>query len=146
MQAGIGARPGGATWTGNWTDCSAAVGAAYSRADVAAPMMPVYARLLRRGGLRMLVYSGDDDSVCATLGTQQWIWDMGLQMKSAWRPWTMPTGPDCPDGPACRQVAGFATLWQGLSLVTVHGAGHMVPSTRPALARLLLRMFLAGEV
>ena len=27
---------------------------------------------------KVLVYSGDDDSICATLGTQQWIWDMGM--------------------------------------------------------------------
>jgi carboxypeptidase C (cathepsin A) len=33
--------------------------------------------------------------------------------------------------------------WEGLSFVTVHGAGHMVPATRPAQGLLLLKNFLA---
>ena len=41
-------------------------------------MMPVYEKLLKASPpLKMLIYSGDDDAVCATLGTQQFIWDLG---------------------------------------------------------------------
>ena len=82
--------------------------------------------------IKMLVYSGDDDSVCATLGTQQWIWDMGLPLKngagSEWQPWYLNSGPGCETDrhhDACRQLAGFATVWEGLSFATVHGvSGH----------------------
>jgi hypothetical protein len=28
-------------------------------------------------GLKILIYSGDDDSICSTLGSQQFIWKMG---------------------------------------------------------------------
>ena len=88
--------------------------------------------------------SGDDDSVCATLGTQQFIWDLGLEVLSPWQPWFMDDGPKCP-GPACKQVGGYAVSFDGLSLVTVHGAGHLAPATRPAQALEVLRRFLAGS-
>lgn len=76
VQTAIHAAPGGPTWGGKWSSCSDAVGNAFSTADVNAPMMPIYSELIKTGKLRILVYSGDDDSVCATLGTQQWIWDV----------------------------------------------------------------------
>jgi len=31
-------------------------------------------------GLNILVYSGDDDDVCATIGTQSWIWRLGYRV------------------------------------------------------------------
>jgi hypothetical protein len=31
--------------------------------------------------LHMLVFSGDDDSVCSLAGTQMWIWDLGVKAK-----------------------------------------------------------------
>lgn len=48
------------------------VGNLYNLTDVLAPMMPVYQQLIKSGAkLNILVYSGDDDAVCATLGSQQ---------------------------------------------------------------------------
>ena len=90
-----------------------------------------YQRLLRNGTLRMAIMSGDDDSVCATLGTQQFIWDLGLPVQSDWAP-VHGGRPRLPSGPACKQVAGYAVKFDGLSLVTVHGAGHLVPATWPS--------------
>jgi len=142
VQAAVHADPSGPTWTGNWSACSDYVSRFYSQADTAAPMMPFYKEL--RGKVKMLVYSGDDDAVCATLGSQQFLWDLGFPVKEEWAPWTMDDGPDCPEGPACKQVAGYATLFDGLSFVTVHGAGHLVPSTRPAQGIQVLKNFLAG--
>lgn len=89
--------------------------------------------------------SGDDDSVCATLGTQQWLWDAGMAVKEPWAPWYMKDGPGCPDGPACKQIAGYSVVFDGLSFVTVHGAGHLVPATRPAQGLQVLRDFLADK-
>lgn len=130
---------------GNWSACA---GIPYDQKDVAAPMMPVWRELLlsapsRAGELKLLVFSGDDDAVCATRGTQTWLWELAAEMRLGeptpnWRPWTMADGPGCDlpggQGPACTQVAGFATLWPQISFVTVHGAGHLVPATRPAQA------------
>ena len=107
--------------------------------------MPVYKKLLNvTPPLRMVIMSGDDDSVCATLGTQQFIWDLNRTTLSPWQPWYMHDGPmPCP-GPACKQVAGFTVKFDGLSLVTVHGAGHLVPATRPAQGLEVLRRYLIG--
>ena len=59
----------------------------------------------------------------------------------------MDDGPGCeksPKGPACTQYAGYVTKFEGLTFATVHGAGHLVPATRPAEGLQVLRNFLAG--
>ena len=39
-------------------------------------MVPIYQYLIEGGyGLDILVYSGDDDSVCGTEATQKWVSD-----------------------------------------------------------------------
>jgi carboxypeptidase C (cathepsin A) len=81
-----------------------------------------------------MIFSGDDDSICATMGTQQFIWNLGYAVKEKWAPWNM-------NG----QVSGFTTKFDGLRFSTVHGAGHMVPSTRPEQALEVVRKYLSGE-
>ena len=142
VKAALGAHPGGPSWTGNWSACA---NLNYSLQDVAAPMMPVYARLLQvKPKLHMSIMSGDDDSVCSTLGTQQFIWDLNRSVMSPWQPWFMHDGPGCP-GQACKQVGGYHVQFDGLSLITVHGAGHLVPATRPAQGLEVLRRYLAHQ-
>lgn len=43
------------------------------------------------------------------------------------------------------QVAGRMVEYEGLSLVTVRGAGHLVPLNRPSEALALFHSFLTGE-
>jgi len=121
-----------------WSLCS---NIDYSIDDVNSPMMPVWQWLLKNTSLNMMIYSGDDDSVCATLGSQQFIWQLGLQPKSnaSWTPWKV-------DG----QVAGFISDFarRGIDAKfssTVHGAGHMVPATQPVRSLELLKHFLAVD-
>ena len=102
-------------------------------------MMPVWKEVVARmPSIRIMIYSGDDDSVCATLGTQQFIWDMGWTLAGgdadSWQPWKTNGG----------QVAGFRTKFKEASFVTVHGAGHMVPATRPEQCLTMLDNFLNG--
>ena len=65
-------------------------------------------------------------------------------MRKPWAPWSLDDGPGPCPGPSCKQVAGFAVSFDGLSLVTVHGAGHLVPATRPEQGLYVLTQFLAG--
>lgn len=121
-----------------WSSCSNVVGGEYNVTDTNVPMMPYYHKLVEHGGLDIMVYSGDDDAICATLGSQKWIWDMGYNVSEPWKPYLM-------DG----QVAGFTVKFQdadssGFRFTTVHGAGHMVPSTRPAQSLEILRRFLSN--
>ena len=117
---------------------------AYSQSDVNAPMMPVYKELVASGAIDIMVYSGDDDAICATAGSQRWIWSMGYNNTEAWRPLLYPAG----------QTAGFTTYFQddsatskggGFRFTTVHGAGHMVPQTRPSQSLEVLRRFLDNQ-
>jgi len=97
-----------------WKECSSLLN--YDLRDFFAPMEPLYKLLLGgKYGLKMLVYSGDDDSVCGTWGTQKWMHGLGQRVLRAWVPWRDDEG----------QVAGFVTQFGGnLTLATVAGAGH----------------------
>jgi len=129
-----------------WSMCSNDVGNAYNMTDVNTNMVPVWKELIEMGDMNIMIVSGDDDTVCATLGTQQFIWDMGYNAKSTenWKPWMV-------DG----QTAGFRTDFDvpirgaacqvfpcGFSFATVHSAGHMIPATQPARSLALLKSFL----
>jgi carboxypeptidase C (cathepsin A) len=131
VQAAIGVK-GNVTWA----MCSDHVGSNYNTTDVVAPVMDIYKFLIDSGKkLDILVYSGDDDAVCSTLGSQQWIWDLGYKVTKEWAPWTYE-----------KQTAGFGVQFDGFSFVTVHGAGHMVPQTRPAQALQVFSDYLDGHL
>jgi carboxypeptidase C (cathepsin A) len=137
VRAAIGVAPGAASWT----MCSSSVGLAWPAADRDRDVTPVWRQLAALGRLKIMIYSGDDDTVCPTMGTQEFIWG-GLGLAPAgrdWEPWEV-------DG----QVAGFWTDFSApgegsFSFVTVHGAGHMVPSTQPARSLALLERYLGVQ-
>lgn len=110
-----------------WSACNNFINVAYNQTDVQASMVPFYQYLVTKP-LKIWIFSGDDDSVCATYQEQQWIWN--FPTSSRWNPWHY-------EG----QVAGFEIRFKGFTFATVHGAGHMVPSTRPAEALELLKRF-----
>jgi len=116
-----------------WAECSNILN--YNVTDVEQPMEPIYQWLLANANLHITVYSGDDDSVCATLGTQLWMYDLGQDVVADWAPWTDLSG----------QVGGYTVAFDGLRLVTVHSAGHMVPSFQPQRAAYLLSQYLANK-
>jgi carboxypeptidase C (cathepsin A) len=121
-----------------WSECSAAIN--YNRTDSSqAGTSHLYKKIVDRApALKVLVYSGDDDSVCGTQGTQRWIFGLGYDLKSEdlWREYIV-------DG----QLAGYRTTWAhtNLAFLTVHGAGHEVPAFKPAVAADLWQRFLSGN-
>ena len=84
--------------------------------------------------MRALVYSGDVDMCLPFTGTEAWTSSLRLPVHRPWRQWYM-------DG----QVAGFNVRYQGLTYVTVRGAGHMVPELKPREALHMFGTWLAGE-
>lgn len=117
-----------------WAPCSNAL--RYNNSDMAVPMEPIYQYLIDGGfGLDILIYSGDDDDVCATSGTTLWLPTLGYNETSSWKAWTDTDG----------QVGGYLTKYTGLNFVTVHGAGHEVPTYQPARALEVLRRYLKRE-
>lgn len=92
-------------------------------------------------GFKALIFSGDNDAICSTLGTQSWIEPAfeGL-VKRDWFSWTQESAQ------YGRQVGGFGVdQTNGYRFRTVHGAGHMVPSTQPERALSLLKEFLKND-
>ncbi|KAF3339451.1 hypothetical protein FCM35_KLT16922 [Carex littledalei] len=86
-------------------------------------------------GLRVMLYSGDIDSVVPITNTKKAVKAMQLTVKKPWRPW------NCND----QVLGGFVEEYEGLSLVTVRGAGHMVPSNQPLRAFTVITYFLEGK-
>ena len=120
-----------------WLDCSRKI--LYNQLDGAKSMTPIYNYLLDGGyKLNILVYSGDDDDVCATIGTQSWIWGLGYNVDGKeWQPYTVDS-----------QVAGYLTKWSNtkLAFATVRGAGHEVPTYKPEIALYLWDSYLKGDL
>jgi carboxypeptidase C (cathepsin A) len=118
----------------SWTPCSKKL--MYSNDDFMKPVQGLYNQLIDGGyNLDILVFSGDDDAICATQGTQEWIFNLGYSTDILWQEWKVED-----------QTAGFVTRFQGgLTFVTVHDAGHEVPRFRPVRALDMLKRFLTGN-
>jgi carboxypeptidase C (cathepsin A) len=116
-----------------WEECSYTL--RYDLKNEFINVAPLYNELIDGGAnINILVFSGDNDGVCATIGTQAWIYDLGYETRSLWKAWYV-------DG----QTAGFVTKFDApLTFVTVHGAGHEVPAYKPKEALDLFEKYLDG--
>ena len=97
-------------------------------------MLPIYQKLIS-AGLRVLVYSGVNDMAVNTLGTEESVNILQAATKAnvvdEWRSWHH-------DG----QVAGWTQKWDNdVTFVTVRGAGHMVPTSRPGQSLVMYEPF-----
>jgi len=127
-----------------WDECSRTV--KYEYIDKMLPMEHYYNQLLNSASdknLKILVYSGDDDSVCGTIGTQKWIWDLGFPVKKGayWNAWEV-------DGQMAGYISQFETPFSKeprLTFATVHFAGHEVPTYKPKEAFYLFKAFLEDD-
>eukprot|EP00558_Chaetoceros_sp_UNC1202_P000926 CAMPEP_0197259574 /NCGR_PEP_ID=MMETSP1429-20130617/83580_1 /TAXON_ID=49237 /ORGANISM="Chaetoceros sp., Strain UNC1202" /LENGTH=562 /DNA_ID=CAMNT_0042723783 /DNA_START=36 /DNA_END=1724 /DNA_ORIENTATION=+ len=129
----------------HWSACNPDV--KYSLEDVFTPQIHRYAELIARAkkngsNFKMMVYSGDDDSVCSTRSTQYWIYNVGASYHEdkLWKTWTFNN-----------QTAGFLTEFDlgdtdsSFIFVTVHGGGHELPAYRPAEALSMFKSYFSGE-
>jgi hypothetical protein len=100
-------------------------------------MVPIYQYLLSGSyDLDILVFSGDNDAVCGTVGAQHWIWSLRYEVKGRmYKPYEV-----------SQQMSGYATKFDGVKFgfVTVHGAGHEVPAYKPEVALYLWKTYLEG--
>ena len=91
-----------------------------------------------RGRYKLLKYSGDTDGAVPTWGTQQWIASLNWPVKEAWRPYYI-------YNIYGQQVAGYVEVRDGLTFVTVHGAGHMAPQFKRQPTYNAIFKFIKGE-
>jgi serine carboxypeptidase-like clade II len=78
--------------------------------------------------------SGDTDDRVPVTSTRYALQKMNLPTVKAWREWF-----------TSDQVGGYTVVYDGLTFVTVRGAGHMVPMITPVQASQLFSHFLHGQ-
>lgn len=119
-----------------WSMCSGLL--EYHLDDANMDMIPVLKDLYLQG-LRILVFSGDQDSVVPLIGTRSLIRqlakDLHLTTSIPYSAWYQRG-----------QVCGWTVAYgKNLTFATVRGAAHMVPYSQPGRALLLFKSFLAGK-
>lgn len=96
-------------------------------------VLPIYSKLIK-AGLRIWLYSGDTDGRVPVIGSRYCVESLGLPLKTQWQTWYHN-----------KQVGGRFVEYQGLTMVTVRGAGHLVPLNKPQEALVLINSFLMGQ-
>ena len=92
------------------------------------------------GGLRVMIYAGENDFICNWLGNHRWVKAMEWSGRARFNA-AMPQ-PFVVDG----TTAGDVTELEGsLSFVKVSESGNMVPMDQPRNAVEMLRRFINGE-
>ncbi|KAF8692521.1 hypothetical protein HU200_039622 [Digitaria exilis] len=96
-------------------------------------ILPIYSKLIK-AGLRVWLYSGDADGRVPVIGSRCCVEALGLPIKTQWQPWYLN-----------KQVAGRFVEYQGMTMATIRGAGHLVPLNKPAEGFALIDTFLRGK-
>lgn len=113
-----------------WTHCSDNI---TFWNDAPASTLPIIKKLVQ-GGLRIWVYSGDTDGRIPVTSTRLSLNKLGLKIKEEWTPWY-----------THKEVGGWTIIYDGLTFVTIRGAGHQVPTFKPRQALELISHYLANE-
>ncbi|KAL5734931.1 hypothetical protein ACOSP7_032792 [Xanthoceras sorbifolium] len=116
-----------------WVTCSSAIRGNWS--DSPKSMLPIFKELIA-AGIRIWLYSGDADAILPLTATRYSIDALNLKTDIEWYAWIDPFN---------EQVGGWTQVYKGLTYVTVRGAGHEVPLTKPRLALLLFNYFLKNQ-
>ncbi|XP_061358866.1 serine carboxypeptidase-like 45 [Gastrolobium bilobum] len=119
-----------------WSACSGVVHYDYENFEI--PTIPILGSLVK-SGIRILVFSGDQDSVIPLLGSRSLInglgKELGLNTTVAYRAWF-----------ERKQVAGWTQVYGDiLSYATIRGASHLPPYTQPERSLVLFKAFLEGK-
>jgi len=102
-----------------WEMCSAKV-SQYYMLDRSKGSYHLYPKLIN-SKIKILIYSGDTDGAVPYNGTQKWISNLKLPIISEWSSWKVDDD----------NIAGYRSVYKGLTFVTVKGTGHMVPQWKP---------------
>ncbi|KAL5543223.1 hypothetical protein UlMin_010933 [Ulmus minor] len=115
----------------NWTHCSDQIN---DWNDAPFSMLPTIKKLVD-GGLRVWVFSGDNDGRIPVTSTRYTLKKLGFKITQDWTPWYTYQ----------KQVGGWTVDYKGLTFVTIRGAGHEVPVLKPTEALILINHFLANK-
>ena len=111
----------------------------YNDYDFIDSMLPVYKdNAVKAPWLKQLIFSGTDDTMCSSVESQMAIFNNFTPTTTFWEPVDY-------NG----QLLGHKTTFNEpntLTFVTIHGAGHMVPQTRPQFGKAMLERFIQGKL
>jgi len=89
------------------------------------------------GKFRVLIYNGDTDPAITSFAAQNWTSHLGFNELQHWRPWTVDS---------CQRMGGYVTRYQGMfDFLTIRGAGHMVPTYKPAATFTFIKSWITGK-
>ncbi|KAJ8770358.1 hypothetical protein K2173_014970 [Erythroxylum novogranatense] len=119
-----------------WTFCSRVID--YEMDNLEIPMLPILEKLVR-SGIRVLVYSGDQDSIVPFISTRALVYRLAKQLElnttTAYRAWFVQ-----------KQVGGWTQVYGDfLSFATIRGASHEAPFSQPERSLELFKEFLRGK-
>ncbi|RWR75418.1 serine carboxypeptidase II-2 [Cinnamomum micranthum f. kanehirae] len=114
-----------------WETCNNAVEDNWQ--DSAKSVLHIFRELIP-SGLHIWIYSGNTDAIMPVVSTRHSIEALKLPSITPWHAWYE-------DG----EVGGWVQGYEGLTLVTVRGAGHQVPLDKPKLALPIIKSFLSGS-
>ncbi|KAL2501953.1 Serine carboxypeptidase-like 45 [Forsythia ovata] len=119
-----------------WTVCSEVLH--YDMQNLEVPTIGILGSLVK-SGIRVLIYSGDQDSVIPLTGTRTLVnglaKELGLNTTVPYSPWF--------EG---RQVAGWTQAYGNfLSFATIRGASHEAPLSQPERSLALFYSFVNGK-
>ncbi|KAL3637119.1 hypothetical protein CASFOL_019418 [Castilleja foliolosa] len=120
----------------NWTICSSVMH--YNMKNLEIPMIGLLGSLVKQG-IRVLAYSGDQDSVIPLTGTRRLIdglaKDLNLETTQPYRVWL-----------SGKQVGGWTQGYGNyLSFATLRGGSHDAAFSQPERALVLFTSFIAGK-
>jgi cathepsin A (carboxypeptidase C) len=126
----------------SWEDCNHAVAAAF---ELSGDWMHNYQTMIPdqlAAGIRVLMYSGDQDFICNWLGNQAWTLAMDWPHKDDFNAAPMQNWTTSDAATTVGQLRSS----NGFSFLRVYDAGHMVPRDQPQNALAMLNAFISGKI
>uniref|UniRef100_A0A7E4V8B1 Carboxypeptidase n=1 Tax=Panagrellus redivivus TaxID=6233 RepID=A0A7E4V8B1_PANRE len=114
-----------------WDICSDKITESYEKQYT--DMTPFVQKIVK-ANVRVLLYYGDTDMACNFMMGQQFAAQLGLPRqlgKTAWK--------------FNKQIAGFKTLYKGVTYITIRGAGHMAPQWRAPETTYAIKQFVLNH-
>ncbi|WCJ41538.1 Serine carboxypeptidase 1 [Euphorbia peplus] len=113
----------------NWSHCRR-----FNWTDWPDTILPIIKNLIAND-IRVWIYSGDTDGRVPVTSSRYSINKLKLPVKTPWQPWY-----------TNKEVGGYVVDYEGVTFVTVRGAGHLVPSYQPERALVMISSFLRGTL